>query len=318
MVHPAIVVVGVLLILGTLLWVNKRARMGAHVRSVDVGTDATDIHGQARHVASNLPSFLREPVFNTADHLVDPRIQAQWDAFEARHQVNAGQPNPDGLPQNGEFWPHGWTSLGPIDPLAPKVDGVARGAQDPQLAYGLSITGAVDDQERKFAVHENPNDVTHRYLNMLQQVPGSHFQVDAASDDPYKTPQVVDRFAHLPQQAAAYVVDELNTQVRESHPCFSLAGREHFELSNPPMQCGDTSSVKQSPITLIRVFESRLKKIDDGSQELFLTMEIGNMISAGSGGMFSTVVYLDNHQRFAGFEPIARDEKHTFVLPRTR
>lgn len=310
---------GVALLVALLAWSWKSKPGGNTAASVtrgpDVGTDHVDVHGQPREVSSNLPTAVRESnrLFNTTDVLVDPRVQEQWALFEQAHQVNAGQPNPDGLPQTGEFWPHGWTPLGPIRPLVHK----GSGPQDPQLAYAMSITGALDDQERKFQLPP-PDKVVQQYVTQLQQVPGSHFQVDAASDDPYETPQVVDRFAYLPQQAARYVVYELNKAMRETHPCFSLAGREHFEISNPPMQCGDASSVKQSPITLIRVFESRLKLRQDGTQELFLTMEIGNMISAGSGGMFSTVVFVDNHGKFCGFKPIERDQKHTFVLPRTR
>jgi len=117
-------------------------------------------------------------------------------------------------------------------------------------------------------------------------------------------------------------VMQLNEKFRKEHPCFSLSGREHFELSNPPQNCGDTSNQKHNPITLIRVFESRLLKkdtVDDGPRQfLFLTLEIGNHVSAGSGGMFHTVVTLDGEGNFVSYTRPERDEKQTFVLPRTR
>ena len=82
--------------------------------------------------------------------------------------------------------------------------------------------------------------------------------------------------------AANYVIARLNEKLRADHPCFSLAGREHFEMENPPMTCGDTANPKQNPITLIRIFECRIMRVrDTEEQKIYLTMEIGNHISAG-------------------------------------
>lgn len=301
--------------------------------AVEVGTSLNVPDAGSDTIGSlNLPAYLppspsnaceakRDFILNTNDHNIDPALQLQWAEYEMSHQVNAGQPNPDGLPQTGQFWLHGWTPLGPIDPMMPRnqqTGEVTPGPQDPQLAYGMAITAAMDAQEGKFYPREDPNDVSYQYRNQLQQIPGSHFQNTAASFDGDKNAIVVNRFAYLPEMSARYVVDELNKQMRKDHPCFSLAGREHFEISNPPMQCGDGSTVKHNPVSLIRVFESRVQKMEDGSQRVYLTMELGNLISAGSGGMFTTVVTVDSHQNFAGYTPLERDQKHTFVLPRTR
>ena len=47
-------------------------------------------------------------------------------------------------------------------------------------------------------------------------------------------------------------------------------------------------------------------------------MEIGNHISGGAGGMFSTIVTVNNKGDIVGYSNPERDEKQTFVLPRTR
>jgi hypothetical protein len=216
-----------------------------------------------------------------------------------------------------------------LDPFTPRHQNAAGdmeitpGPTDPQLAYANALVASMDAQAKKFAVTENPNDVTFQYRNQLQQIPGSHFETFSASWNAHDTPMVVDRRAHLPQMAARWVVMQMNEKLRKEHPCFSLSGREHFELSNPPQNCGDTANQKENPITLIRVFESRLMKVDDsaggdGKQLLFLTMEIGNHISGGAGGMFHTVVTIDNRGNFVHYTIPDRDQKQTFVLPRTR
>lgn len=273
--------------------------------------------GTPTHASMNLPTSLQ----GDNGTLLPDGVAKQWAAYEQSYQQNTGV---DGS-GTGEFWPHGWTTLGPIDPLTPRAPNkngestvVVPGPTDPQLVYGMSMAAALDGQT-KFCVMENPNDITYQYRNQLQQLPGSHFAVDAASFDAHKTPQVVDRFAALPREAAAWVIGQLNAKMRAEHPCFSLAGREHFELSNPPMQCGDGTNVKQDPITLIRIFESRIKKDDATNHQLiYLTMEIGNAISTGSGGMFSTIVTMDAYGKFIDYTRVERDQKHTFVLPRTR
>lgn len=287
----------------------------------DVGMDRYTTDGKVAQNPMNLPAYKCE-----SSSMLPSCKQEVWSEWERYHQTNNGQPNIDGLSQNGQFWPHTWTPVGPIDPFTPRtqvvggqVGGqVVPGPTDPQTAYGIAITAALDGQDEKFTVQENPNSVTYKYLHQLQQLPGSHYQVTAASFDGFDTAQVVDRFAHLPQVAAKWVVYQLNMKMHESHPCFSLAGREHFELSNPPLQCGDISTIKKYPITLIRVFEARVQKRQDGGQEIYLTMEIGNMISAGSGGMYQVRVTMDKFQNLIAYTPLARDQKHTFVLPRTR
>jgi hypothetical protein len=211
--------------------------------------------------------------------------------------------------------------MGPLPPFSPPGQ---PGPQDPQLAYASAVTAALDSQGEKFAHTYTTSDSTATYLNELQQIPGSHFETFAASWDSSKTPMVVERRSHLPQQAARWVVAKMNEEFRASHPCFSLAGREHFELSNPPQNCGDTANPKPDPITLIRVFESRLQtnvplaKGNAVGQKLFLTLEIGNHVSGGAGGMFHTVVTIDHRGNFIDYTRPDRDEKQTFVLPRTR
>lgn len=183
----------------------------------------------------------------------------------------------------------------------------------------MSVASALDAQTKKFQVEENPNSVTYTYLNQLQQLPGSHFQVDAASFDAYETPQVVERFSAISMNTAQWVVSELNKKIRKEHPCFSLAQKEHFEMSNPPQMCQDQSGPFMNPISLIRVFECRIKRRrEDEAQLIYLTMEIGNQISAGSGGMFSTIVTMNSKGEYVDFTDVDRDEKQTFVLPRTR
>lgn len=262
----------------------------------------------------------RQKQFNSADVNIDTGILGQWASHESEFQNNTTPK------RNGQFWAKNWEAWGPLDPFTPRYDeagdkfkSVTPGPTDPQLAYANALVASMDDQERKFAVTENMNDVTYKYRNQLQQIPGSHFETFAASWDAHHTPMVVNRRAHLPQTAARWVVARMNEELRKEHPCFSLAGREHFEISNPPMSCGGTdgNNQKNSPITLIRVFESRLLKQPD-QQLLFLTMEVGNHISGGAGGMFHTVVTIDGHGNFVDYTVPKRDEKQTFVLPRTR
>lgn len=273
----------------------------------------------------NIPSAVRQAAevqyqarqqqLNSDDINIDPAILGQWANYESAFQNNTTPA------RNGQFWAKNWEAWGPLDPFTPRTDMglVTPGPTDPQLAYANALVASMDDQERKFAVTENMNDVTYKYRNQLQQIPGSHYETFAASWDAHQTPIVVNRRAHLPQVAARWVVAEMNKQIRKEHPCFSLAGREHFEISNPPMSCGgpDATNAKPNPITLIRVFESRLLKQAD-NQLLFLTMEIGNHISGGAGGMFHTVVTIDNHGNFVNFTQPDRDAKQTFVLPRSR
>jgi len=255
----------------------------------------------------------KQRFLNSDDVNIDMDILKQWTLHEIPFQEN------NTAERNGQFWAKNWEAWGPLDPFTPRTaDGqVTPGPTDPQLAYASALTASMDDQARKFCVKENPNDVTHQYLNSLQQVPGSHYETFAASWNAHDTPMVVNRRAHLPQMAARWVVMQLNDKFRKEHPCFSLSGREHFELSNPPHACGDTSNQKHNPITLIRVFESRLLK-KENEQLLFMTMEIGNHVSAGAGGMFHTVVTVDNKGNFINYTSPKRDEKQTFVLPRTR
>jgi hypothetical protein len=285
----------------------------------DVGTDHVSLQGKRLYYDLNLPAFIKDEG-QLESGLLPACIGRQWAGLEARHQYNLGQPNPDGLPQNGQTWPHTWTTLGPLDPFTARTarGEVRPGPNDPQLVYGAAIAASVAAQESKFCVRENPGAPTRQYLNELQQVPGSHFEVQAPSWNGFENAQVVDRFADLPQSAAKWVMQKLNEKIRQDHPCFSLAGREHFELSNPPMQCGDASTIKTSPIVLLRVFDCRVRKLREGGQEVYLAMEIGNFISAGAGGMFTTVVKMDKFQNFVGFSTLKRDEKQTFVLPRER
>jgi hypothetical protein len=177
----------------------------------------------------------------------------------------------------------------------------------------------LDEQATKFCVSENPHDITYAYRNQMQQIPGSHFETFAASSDPYETPQVVNRFSQLAIATAQWVVFKLNEEIRKEHPCFSLAQREHFELSNPPQACEDQAGDFVNPISLIRVFECRVgRRKSDEAQLVYLTIEIGNQISAGSGGMFSTIVTINNKGEFVDYTDVRRDQKQTFVLPRTR
>ncbi len=281
----------------------------------DVGTDSVSLQGKRLHYDLNLPAFVGQ---NSS--MLPYCIAHQWSNHEMCHQINRGQRNPDGLPQTGQTWPHTWTPLGPLDPFTARTtnQGVRPGPSDPQLVYGAAIAASLAAQEQKFCVREDPGAPTRQYLNDLQQIPGSHFEVQAASWNGFENAQVVDRFADLPQNAAKWVVQKLNEKMRQDHPCFSLAGREHFELSNPPMQCGDSSTIKTSPIVLLRVFDCRVRKLREGGQEVYIAMEIGNFISAGAGGMFSTVVKMDAFQNFVSFSTLKRDEKQTFVLPRGR
>jgi hypothetical protein len=265
-------------------------------------------------------------LLNSADLNIDPAIQAQWAVnYEIPAQTNTT------AERSGAYWAKNWEFMGPLPPFSPPGQ---PGPQDPQLAYASAVTAALDSQGEKFSPGTGPgtggSDVTATYMNELQQIPGSHFETFAASWDSSKTPMVVERRSHLPQQAARWVVAKMNEEFRASHPCFSLAGREHFELSNPPQNCGDTANPKPDPITLIRVFESRLQtnvplakgvacaNSDAVGQKLFLTLEIGNHVSGGAGGMFHTVVTIDNRGNFIDYTRPDRDEKQTFVLPRTR
>jgi hypothetical protein len=270
-------------------------------------------------------------MLNSDDVNIDPRILKQWAVHEAKYQENTT------LKRDGQFWAKNWEALGPLDPFTPRHQSlesenqmeVTPGPTDPQLAYANALVASMDEQARKFCVSENPNDVTYQYRNQLQQIPGSHFETFDASWDAHDTPRVVNRRAHLPQMAARWVVMQLNEKFRKEHPCFSLSGREHFELSNPPQVCGgggtDGFNQKENPITLIRVFESRLVKLNSEAcnpgqvrQKLYLTMEIGNHVSAGAGGMFHTVVSIDDRGNFVDYTTPQRDKKQTFVLPRTR
>lgn len=349
---------------------------GAHVTSSrqsgsDVGRDTFDIHMRSTDASLDLPRPLhplpspagalseaqraqlqhqadqRLAFYNSHDVNIDPVILDQWTRHEIPYQTNTTQA------RSGQFWAKNWENLGPLDPFTPRQPdahgGLAKvtpGPQDPQLAYGNALVAAMDAQENKFTLHNTDSSPLYVHLNDLQQLPGSKYETYDASWDAFRTPMVVNRRAHLPQQAARWVVHQLNLQLRETHPCFSLAGREHFELSNAPQSCGSTSNQKHMPITLIRVFESRLLKVapeapegpsstlnlsdkpdlaeavdaldNQSGQVLFLTMEIGNHISGGAGGMFHTLVTLDNRGNFIHFTQPDRDEKHTFVLPRTR
>lgn len=270
----------------------------------------------------------RQYLFNSDDINIDPRILQQWALHEMPFQENTttSQMNGNGntlLGRSGQVWLKNWEALGPIDPFTPrtKIDGemvVTPGPTDPQLAYANTLVANMDAQAEKFCVTENPNDVTYRYRNSLNQVPGSHFETTTSSWDPYESPQVINRFSHLAKVTADWVVERLNEKTRKEHPCFSLAGREHFELSHPPQTCGDTANPKYKPITLLRVFEARVKRIkEDESQRVYLTMELANHISGGSGGMFQTVVTVDNKGNIVDYTTPNRDQKQTFVLPRT-
>lgn len=275
--------------------------------------------GNVRHAPTNIDlaapfprsgSATEQFIFNTQDVLIDPRVQHQWSLMEMQKQQNLTQD------RNGEIWLKNWDNLGPLPPLAPNGK---PGTQDPQLSYGLSIASALDQQSQKFQVKENLNDISYAYRNQLQQLPGSRFEVFEASFDPYKTPQVIDRFSQLALSSAQWVVSRLNEKIRKDHPCFSLAQKEHFEQTNPPLACQDQSGPFMNPIVLIRVFECRVQRLkEDESQKVYLTMEIGNQISAGSGGMYSTIVTINNRGQFVDYEDFDRDDKQTFVLPRTR
>ena len=315
--------------------------MSAQRNVADVGRDTIRLDNQLRPVdipvAMNLPAPVPNPVavaqdglatgtphppsaadvafFHTSDMNIDPRVQAQWARHEIPFQTNTT------AARNGQVWVKNWEALGPLDPFTPRTpDGkVIPGPTDPQTAYGLAIAGALNGQAEKFCVTENPNDVTYAYRNSLQQLPGSHYVVQAVSFDPYETPQVVNRFALLPEMAAKWVVAKLNEKLRAEHPCFSLSGREHFEQQNPPANCGDVTNQKQNPITLIRIFEARIKRVRGSEDQLlYLTMEIANHITGGSGGQFETVVTIDNKGNFVGYTTPQRDMKQTFVLPRSR
>lgn len=279
------------------------------VKQVSVPTNI-DLTAPVPKAPTNELEAREQFVFNTQDRLIDPRIQYQWSLMEMRSQQN------DTPERNGQIWLKNWENLGPLPALTPTGE---MGPQDPQLSYGLSIASAMDEQAKKFCVSENPNDITYAYKNQLQQLPGSHFVTFTASSDPYETPQVVNRFSQLAIATAQWVVFKLNEEIRKEHPCFSLAQKEHFELSNPPQACEDQAGAFVNPISLIRVFECRVgRRRCDEAQLVYLTMEIGNQISSGSGGMFSTVVTINNKGEFVDYTNVNRDEKQTFVLPRTR
>ena len=112
----------------------------------------------------------------------------------------------------------------------------------------------------------------------------------------------------------------LNAKMRQEHPCFSLAGREHFDLSNAPNSCGSAGgNSKENPITFLRVFEARLKKNrEDESQTVYISMELADAIDATSGGIYKSEVKVDSKNNFVAFTTPVRDDKQTFVLPRTR
>lgn len=312
-----VVIFGAALAVLILLIVRQRQRVAPGGSAIEVAGGSPSVAFHAPDAGgtfdANATTHLAAPL-DVAQHSMFP-MQAEWTA----HIEQPAQTN-DSAERSGAFWPHTWTPVGPIDPLTPRttMGEITPGPTDPQLVYGMAITAAMDGQAEKFCVTEDPNDVTYKYRNALQQVPGSHFPVFGPSFNAAESPQVVNRFAALPRRAAAWVVARMNERLRAEHPCFSLSGREHFEISNPPQQCGSPGSPKHNPLTVIRVFDSRVQHMPDGTQRLYLTMELGNAITAGAGGMFTTEVTIDAHGNFTDYTTPERDAKHTFVLPRSR